>query len=111
MISLAVDGNYDIYMDSTRNIGTVRDKSAVQQSCLLASQMLSGEYPFDINKGVKYLQSLFQNKNPYEFEQSMIDNLMTVPNVKGVRDFRMLQLDDTLQYSASIETTYGGVNL
>jgi hypothetical protein len=111
MISLAVDDNYDIYMDSSRNIGTVFNKAAVQQDCLLASQMLYGEYPYNTNLGVKYFQALFQNKNPYEFEQSMIENLESVPNVKAVRSFQMIQLADGLQYAASIDTTYGEVSL
>lgn len=111
MLSIAVDSNYDIYIDTTAKLGMVRDKDACTQDCLLASQMLSGEYPYDTTQGVTYLQSLFQNKNPYEFEQSMIDNLMTVPNVLQVDNFKILQQGDTLYYSADISTSFGQVTI
>lgn len=107
MLSIAVDENYDIYVDTTAKLGMVKDKDACKQDCLLASQMLSGEYPYDTTKGVTYMQSLFQNKNPYEFEQSMIDNLSDVPNVTSVKNFKILQQDDKLYYSADISTNFG----
>lgn len=111
MLSIAVDSNYDIFLNSKASLATVTDKEAVQQDCLLASQMLAGEYPYDTTQGVTYMQSLFKNKNPYEFEQSMIDNLMSVPNVTQVTNFRMLQQADGLQYVATIETSFGEVSL
>lgn len=111
MISIAVDDNFDIFMDSTRSLAMVRDKEACQQDCLLASQMLLGEFPYDTTQGVSYLEDLFQNKNPYAFEESMKQNLLTVPETTGVSDFRILQIGDQLQYTATIETTFGSVDI
>ena|ERR1700744_782989 len=111
MISIAVNSQFDIFMDSSRSLAMVREKDACQQDCLLASQMLLGEFPYDTNQGVSYMESLFRNKNPYAFEESMKQNLLTVPNVTAVTAFRIVQIGDELEYAATIETSFGTVNI
>lgn len=111
MRSLAVNDSYDLFLDTQRNLAIVTDKECVKQDCLLASQMFSGEFPYDTTRGVQYFETLFNAKNPYAFEASLRSELEQVPNVTNITSFRMLQITDVLQYEASIETTFGDVTL
>lgn len=105
------DGIYDIAMSPTRDLAMVVDKPCVRQDCLLASQMLLGEFPFDTTRGVPYMESLFQTKQPYIFEQSIKAEISRVPNVSAVGNFKMFQVDDVLQYEVTIQSTFGPVAL
>lgn len=112
MRSVAVNENtYDIYMGPDRNLGVVTDRECVQQDCLLATQMLTGEYPYDTNRGVGYMPSVFNSKQPFEFEESLRAELLRVPNVRAVVDFRLIQVGEILEFEALISTTFGQVNL
>lgn len=105
------NGIYDISMSPTRDLAMVVDKACVRQDCLLSSQMLLGEFPFDTNRGVPYMESLFKSKNPYVFEQGLKSEILQVPNVASVGEFKMFQVDDVLQYEVTIQSTFGPVNL
>lgn len=107
MRSISVNSNYDIHMDSTRNLGIVVDKAAVKQDVDLAAQLLLTEFPFDTTRGVDYMGTLFQNKNPYAFEESLKSQIKSVPNVTDVSDFQMFQDGDVLQYNATVTSSYG----
>lgn len=113
MRSIAVDttNTYDIFLDSNNNLAMVLDKNAVRQDCLLASQMLLGEFPFDTTRGVTYMEDLFQQKNPYLFEQSLKSNIQAVPNVTEVTNLKIVQVSDVLEYEVTIQSAYGPVEL
>lgn len=111
MRSLAIDENYDIFLDTQRNLAMAVDKEAVEQDSRMAAYMLLGEYPFDTTRGVDYMGTLFQKKNPYLFESSLRSEVMQTPNVTNITAIRMLQTDDVLQYEITLETTFGQVTV
>jgi hypothetical protein len=111
MRSIAVDSAYDIVMGADRNLEMVVDKAAVQQDCLLATQMLTGEYPYDTTRGVDYMGTIFKNKLPFEFEESVRAELLRVPEVNAVVEFRLIQVGDILEFEAVIESNYGRLGL
>lgn len=112
MRSIAINTEtYDIEMAADRNVSMVLDKECVAQDCLLAAQMLRGEFPFDTNRGVPYMETLFNDKQPFEFEEDLRDELLTVPNVTEVVDFRLIQVGDIVEFASTVNTTYGPVSL
>lgn len=112
MRSIAVNTEtYDIEMAPDRNVAMVVDKECVGQDCLLAIQMLRGEYPFDTNRGVPYMETMLQDKQPFEFEENLREELRSVPNVSEVVDFRLIQVSDIVEFATSVQTTYGPVSI
>lgn len=111
MRSVAVGADYDIGMGPDRNLTMVTGKDCVQQDCVQATRMLLGEYPYDTNRGVPYMETLFRNKSVFEFEEGLRAELLRVPNVRSVKDFRVIQVSDILEFEAVIDTTFGPLEL
>lgn len=112
MRSVYVGNNtYDIEMGADRNLRMVTDRDCVQQDCVQATRMLRGEFPFDTTRGVPYMENLFQNKSIFEFEEALRAELLRVPNVTGVLEFRVVQVSDLLEFEAVIETNFGRLEL
>lgn len=105
------DSDFDIAIDANRNLAMVTEKACVTQDATLASLMLLGENPWNTEQGVPYMETVFQRKRPFEFEQALREEIERVPNVRRVSSITLLQLEGVLQYEATIETTYGPANI
>ena len=111
MRSIAVGLDYDISMGVDRNLSMAVGKACVQQDCVQATRMLLGEYPYDTERGVPYMETLFRNKSIFEFEEGLRAELLRVPNVRAVNDFRVIQVSDILEFEAVIDTTFGPLEI
>lgn len=112
MRSIGVNLNtYDIEMGPDLNLTMVEDFKCINQDVLLASQMLRGENPYNTTEGVPYMETVFQQKKPFEFEEALRAEIEAVPGVRGVQGVRLLQVDEVLQYEATVQTDYGTVKL
>lgn len=111
MRGISIDNGYDIHVGTDRNLAMSTDKECCRQSLLLASYMLLNENPLNTQEGVPYLETLFQRKRPFEFEQALRSELAKVPNVSAITNVTLLQLDDVLQYEVTAQTTYGPVSI
>lgn len=111
MRSIAVGADYDISMGPDRNLRMVTDKECVQQDCVQATRMLLGEFPYNTERGVPYMETLLKNKSIFEFEDGLRAELLRVPNVRAVTDFRVIQVADIIEFEAVIDTTFGQLEL
>lgn len=111
MRSIAVGADYDISMGPDRNLSMVEGKACVQQDCVQATRMLLGEYPYDTERGVPYMETLLKNKSVFEFEEGLRAELLRVPNVLAVKDFSIIQISDIVEFEAVIDTTFGPLEL
>lgn len=110
MRSISIGDDFDIHVGPDRNLTIAVEKEACRQSVLLASLMLRGENPLATEQGVPYMETMFQRKRPFEFEQALREEIASVPNVISVESITLLQLDEMLQYQATVQTIYGPVN-
>lgn len=101
--------SYDIEMSSDRNLRMVEDRECVQQDVLLATQMLTGEFPYDTTRGVPYMENVFQRKMIFEFEENLREEVLRVPNVSAVVDFRLIQVGEILEFEITMATPFGTV--
>lgn len=107
-ISLATTAsNNDLYLDAQNNIAIVRDINAVLQDCEHAMKMLLGEAIYDQEKGIPYMQLVFDRYNATAFEGYARQNLEAVPGVIQVQKFNASVVGSTLNYTATISTIYG----
>lgn len=112
MRSIGVNLNtYDIEMSPERNLDMVVDRQCVQQDVMLATQMLTGEFPYDTTRGVPYMENVFKNKQIFEFEENLREELLRVPNVSAVVDFRLIQVGEVLEFEATMTTPFGPVTV
>jgi hypothetical protein len=106
-ISLALDENLDLYLDSNGNIATVTGIFAVEQDCDCTMRARLGEMIYQTNTGIPYLQTAFQTSNPQQFKAAGISALEAVPDVVSVVSFDATVVGKTLDYVAEIESIYG----
>lgn len=67
MISLAIDENNNLVVG--RNFGTKNGNECLIQDMKTALSLQQGEYPFNINKGINYLDYLQQNRQQFLLSQ------------------------------------------
>ena len=105
--SIAINANGDMYLDGSGNIAMVSGADAVGQNCVTAMRAVKGEMEYDLTGGMPYAATAFQTYNPIAFEASARKIIGAVTGVTAVTAFVVNKLQNTLQYTASIQTIYG----
>lgn len=110
--TLAVNEKNDIYLGKDGNIVVATGEEAVSNACLTASQALLQEMIYSTNKGLPYFQSVFVGSPDYAiFRNSLISTLLAVDGVLNVQSLSLTVVEGVLNYSATILTRYGRINL
>lgn len=107
-ITLATDGNNDIFMDSGGNIGIVRNIQACKEAAQQAAQSQLGEMQYFVDRGIPNFQVLW-NGHPSvaQFEAALRRELLRVTDVVEVSALVSRLNGDRVQYVAAIVTTFG----
>ena len=107
--SLQTNLSNDIFLDGFGNISLCTGQQAVLQDCEHAVKALSGEMIFQQDEGMPYFQEIWGNGSPNlsQFQSALKKTLLNVPNVVKVFNITVNNLDNTLNYSCDIESTYG----
>lgn len=111
MITLAVDDDNSIYTDLTGNLSILSDKKALAQTLAQISRTRRGEMMYNKQDGVPFMETVFQTRDPLQFEAAMRDEFMKHPEVTGVMSFDMTQEGNEVKYSAQIDSIYGTVEV
>lgn len=91
------------------NLAILVDAEACAQSCTQAASSIRGEFIFDIEKGIPYMETAFLTSRPNQLEAALRSTLQSVPNVIGVEEFALIQNGEIIQYEAVLNTVYGEV--
>lgn len=105
-LSIAVDANNDIYLDSSGNLAMVTGVAAVQQDCESAMKAQYGEMFLQPQDGLPTLADVWQSQNFIKWEAAARATLSAVPGVVSVASFVMDTLEDQFGYAAQIQTIY-----
>lgn len=102
----------DIYLDADGNLSLSYDIQAVLQACAQAAQTLLGELIYNVDQGIPYFQTLWiGTPNIQQFNGALRSAFLNVPNVLQVLSLITSQVNNTLQYTAVIQTTFGSSGL
>lgn len=110
--TLAVDSNNDIYLNAENNLAIATGLQAVSQNCEHAMKTLLGECVLDLPRGIPNFETVWNGRpNLAQYNLASVLALQAVEGVVKVPAFESVKVGDALQYTATIQTIYGGVTL
>jgi hypothetical protein len=105
---LAVDGNNDIFTDSSGRLAVNTDLAACMQTCEHVMQSILGEMMFHQDQGLPYFETVWNGSpNLRIFDSAARKALLGVRGVLAVTSFSSAIEENALQYHAEIRTEYG----
>ncbi|WP_127958843.1 DUF2634 domain-containing protein [Serratia microhaemolytica] len=107
MISLGLNDRGDIYLDDAGNLSITSDLPAVMQACKTAILAQRGEMIYAMDEGVPTKALVWESYRPAQFEAAVRHEILKVPGVVSILKFSVTRDGDALNYTATIETTYG----
>jgi len=105
--SIATNARNDMFLADNNNLAMVSNIDAVLQDCEHAMKAQFQEMIYAYNRGMPYMDTVWQRKNFVQFEGFARSTLRRVNGVKKVLSFAVATNNDVLQYNAVIETIYG----
>lgn len=108
MMTLATNGDFDIYLDNSRNLAFATDLQAVIQTCEHVARTKLTELPYAQSRGIPFFDIALGS----EADTSLYDLFLrkvykTVPGVEGVGSINFSKDGNQLSYTAEIRTVYG----
>lgn len=108
MMTFAVNKNNDLYIDETGNLAIISGIDAVMQTCEQAAKTLRGEMLLEINRGIPMFETAFNGvPNLIQYEAALRKIWREIPEVKDITNLDIRVSDNTLSYSATIQTVNG----
>jgi hypothetical protein len=106
--TLGTNSINDIYIGNDGNIAVFRDLQAVLGACETASKAQLGEMVLAINSGIPNFQTVWVGSPNFAVFQSYLRNtLLAIPGVIGVESIEISSIENTLEYTATINTQFG----
>lgn len=98
----------DIYVDSSGSIAISRNLQGALQACENVSLAQLGEEVLTKNNGVPNFQAVWVGNQNLQLFSAFLNNvLLTVPSVQAVQNIELRPQNNTLGYSATIQTQFG----
>lgn len=106
--TFATNENNDIYLGRDGNIVIASGIDGVLNACETIARSQLGEMILSIESGLPNFQAVWVGSPNYAIFQAYLRNaLVSVPGVLDVKDISILNKDNTLQYTATIQTQFG----
>jgi hypothetical protein len=107
-LTLAVNDRNDLFLGADGNLATNADLDAAMQACAHAARTLLAEMMYAADQGIPYFDVVWNgNANPLQFEAFLRRALLAVEGVIQIAALSVAQTDNTLRYTATIQTVYG----
>lgn len=98
----------DLYLNPYGNISVSYNLQAVLEECAQAAQTRLGELIYNTNVGIPYEQILWVGApNIEQFNAALRVAFLSIDQVTDVISLTMSQSNNTLTYTAVINTTFG----
>lgn len=106
MTAIAVQDG-DIYIDAAGNLALVTGIYRVLQQCEQVMKLFLAEAIYAQERGIPYMQTVFDRRQLDQFESYARDMIVSVPGVVEVLTFEYRVSGDVLFYDATILTEFG----
>lgn len=108
MLTLAVNEQNDLYLDSSGNLVLLSDLDAIIQVIEQAVKTMLGECVLQIDRGMPNFETVWSGSpNVLQFNDSLQTVIQGVPGVIEVMYIQNTLEANTLGYQAVIKTIYG----
>jgi hypothetical protein len=98
----------DVYIGANGNLAVATGLQAIQDACLNVCRARLGEEVLTTGNGLPYFECVFNGSpNLAIFRSYLITVLNNVPGVTSVSDVAISIANNTLSFSATIQTIYG----
>ena len=105
---LGLNSNNDIYLGADGNIVLQSGADAVGTACLTISKSQLGEMVLSSTQGIPYFETVFNGiPNLRIWKSYLISMLQNVDGVIQVTDLSLINNNNILNYTATIETQFG----
>lgn len=107
-LTLQTDENNDLFLPDGRNLTLLTGAPACAQNILQKTLLRVTEDIYDQTNGVDYLGTVFAPQVDYDAaRKSLIDAIMTVPDVVGIDSLTITINGNEFDYVAQVSTIYG----
>lgn len=112
MKTIAINENNDIYLTPSGNISIKANIEALGDILVNKTQTNRGELQFDEEKGIDFLNTIFNSPAEIEFfESELINQIEDTDNVQNVYNFESETKNGIYSYKADIITDFGNITL
>lgn len=109
-ITLAVNGNNDLFVDSSGSLAQVRDIEACKESAQQAAQTQLAEMQYHVDRGIPNFEVLWNGRpNVAQFDAALRRELSKVTDVVDVPELSTRLMGDRAVYDVTIKTNFGSV--
>lgn len=111
-LTLACNGNNDLYLVDGRNLGWLTGAEACAQNLTQKASMRLGENQYNTTDGVDYFGTIFTPQPNYDAaRQSLATNLLRCPDTLSIESLAITIDGDVFEYEAYVHTIYGPVTV
>ena len=112
MITLGIDSNNDLYVDTQGNIGIKKDLEAMGDIYVNKIQTNRGELVYDEGKGVDYFNTIFTDiLYPDILQNQIISELEDTEKTQKVSAYTQEIKDNVYSYTVNCLTDYGELEI
>lgn len=112
MKTFNVNGNNDIHLGNDGNLSIVSGERASEKRCEHYAKALRGEMLHKLDLGIPYWKTTFGRQADIPlFESVFRDRMRELDDVISVVSFSASLTNNTLKYTAVIQTIYGEITL
>lgn len=106
--TISINKNNDIFLDDLGNISFSYDLQAVLEICREVARARLGEMVFNVDLGIPFFETVWNGvPNIPQFTNALRNAFLSVPDVIEVVSLTTTQINDVLQYTAIIRTSFG----
>lgn len=112
MKTISINENNDIFLTPSGNISIKTDIEALGDILVNKTQTNRGELQFNEEKGIDFLNTIFNSPAEIEFfESELINQIEDTDNVQNVYNFESETKNGIYSYKADIITDFGNITL
>lgn len=110
--TLGLNESNDIYLNASGNLQLDQNIAALQDICVNVSRALLGEEVLTTGNGIPYFQSVFNGTpNIANFQNYLTTQLNGISGVNAVTNIAISVANNTLTFTATIDTIYGPISI
>lgn len=112
MKTAAINQNNDIYLTPSGNLALKEDLNAMGDIFINKSQTVRGELLFNTEKGIDFMNTIFNSPaEPELFQSELVEQLEDTEETESVYSYTSSVKEGVYEYTADIITTYGNITL